>query len=298
MRRGGNPPNPDVKIREFQIGSDLKYPIPSPCHGQGQLPQSPGFVSENISVLQLILPFNWIFAPESPTGIFFIQNPHREFLHPNFQPEFFCSQTSSWNFFCIQAPNWNFLQPNSDSFSLPPQNFPINFCSFLNFALSPHPPPNSAGASGAASPARSRIPPLLPAGNRPSFQLWGFVSQNIFQTRRLSSPALKFGNCHHRFFHPLDERATTTPLGSRNPAGRGADIPGFWERLDAAAPASPNPVRENPWEENPDYFRHSPNLQVQVGPGGRFPLPGKLGAFYSVGAGVVPAHRGESAAGK
>lgn len=179
---------------------------------------------------------------------------------PNLQPEFFSSKTLIGNFcirtfnpsffaakppagifFCIQAPNWNFLQPNSDSFSLPPQNFPVNFCSFLNFALSPHPTPNSAGASGAASPARSRIPPFLPAGNRPSFPIWGFASQNIFQTRRLSSPALKFGNCHHRFFHPLDERATTTPLGSRNPAGRGADIPGFWGRLDAAAPASLKP---------------------------------------------------------
>lgn len=143
-----------MKIREFQIGSDLKYPIPSPCHGQGQLPQSQGFISKNISVLQLILPFNWIFAPKSPTGIFFIQNPHREFLHPNFQPEFFCSQTSSWIFFCIQAPNWNFLQPNSDSFSLPPQNFPVNFCSFLNFAFPPTPHQTPPGPRE----------PLLPPG--------------------------------------------------------------------------------------------------------------------------------------
>lgn len=118
---------------------------------------------------------------------------------------------------------------------------------------------------------------------------------------------MKFRSCHHCFFHPSDERnkkhPTTTPLGTSGSIKTKDGEQIFQERLGAAPQSckpSPSSHRgggrgEKKTEQpNPSYFRHLPNLRVPVDfshPEAEGPHAGETGAFYSVEAGVVPAHR-------
>lgn len=166
-----------MKIRELQIGSDLKHPNPTLCPGQGQLPQSQGCISKNISFLNSSSNFIEFLFPNIQLEFLFSSKPSTwNFCIQTFNLNCFCSQTSRWNFFAPKPPTGIICSqiPTPSHYPLPPPKLPNQFLllpQFCSFS-----PPKFCRGFGSRFSRWKRNSIIPAAGNRPSFLVWGFAS--------------------------------------------------------------------------------------------------------------------------